>query len=72
MGWRCTGELPFLDTKAQPQGPGGDHASQDRRWRTQKWEPGQGNDLQPQEAGGGECFVVVCLFFSLPVSGEAV
>lgn len=31
MGWRCMGELPLLDTKAQSQGPGRDHASQDRR-----------------------------------------
>lgn len=45
------GGLTLLGMKDQLEGPEGDHASRDRRQRTQEREPVPGNDLPPL---GGE------------------
>lgn len=67
MGWGYTGELLLPGTKDWLEGPGGDPASQDRRWRTRAREASQGSDLRPL---GGQHFVDVCGFSSLPISRE--
>lgn len=46
MGWRCVGELLLLDTKAQPQGPGGHH-----QVRTEGRELRSGNQARAMTSG---------------------
>ena len=48
MGWRCMGEFPLLDTKAQSQGPG-----RDQQVRTEGRDLRNGNQARAMTSGHG-------------------